>query len=231
MVLPRRRLLSAACFVALAVCARAETLESVLRQMDSAAAAFQSLTAHVRSVKHTAIVNDDTVDEGTMWVKRVRPRVSRMLIEFTVPDKYYVAISEKKAEVYRPKIATIEEYDVAKFRDLKDQLFLLSFGAAGRDLAAAYKVSLKASETVAGSPAAKLELIPKSDKLLQQVPKIEMWVSTAIWQPVQQKVYDVTPGDYRLSTYTDVNLNVPVSEDQLKIHPARGTRRIQPQKQ
>src|SRR5262249_29464236 len=73
---------------------RAETLENVLRQMDNAAASFQSLTAHIRNVKYTAIVDDKTVDEGTLFVKRVKPRVSVLLIEFTVPETYYVSISE-----------------------------------------------------------------------------------------------------------------------------------------
>src|SRR5262245_16985378 len=63
---------------------RAETLENVLRQMDNSAASFKSLTAHIRNVKYTAIVNDKTVDEGTIFVKRVKPRVSVLLIEFTI---------------------------------------------------------------------------------------------------------------------------------------------------
>lgn len=231
MPLAASRLLVIPCLLSLTAVARAETLESVLNQMDAAAAKFQSLAAHVRSVKYTAIVSDTTVDEGTIWVKRVKPRVSRMLIAFTVPDKYYVEVDEKKARIYRPKIATIEEYDVTKLGDVKEQLWLLSFGAAGRDLTTHYKVGLGRSETVAGQPAVKLELTPKSPKLLQHVPKIEMWVSTSNWQPVQQKVYDVTPGDYRLSTYTDIKLNAPVSNSQLQIHPAPGTRRIEPQKQ
>ena len=225
------RCLLVVCSLLPVAAARAETLESVLSQMDAAAAQFQTLTGHVRSAKYTAIVSDTTVDEGTIWVKKLRPHASQMLIEFTLPDKYYVEVGEKKARIYRPKIATIEEYDVTKLGDMKEQLWLLSFGAAGRDLAAHYNVSFGKRETVGGQQTVRLELIPKSPKLLQHVPKIEMWVSTANWQPVQQKVYDVTPGDYRLSTYTDIKLNAPISNSQLQIHPAPGTRRIEPQKQ
>ena len=209
---------------------RAQTLETVLAQMDSAAASFRSLTAHIRSVKHTAIVNDDTTDEGTLWVKRIKPHVSHLLIEFTVPDLYYVGVGEKKAEVYRPKIATLEEYDTTRFRDLRDQFWLLSFGAAGRDLTAHYQVTLKGPEPVDGKPAVKLELVPKSAELKQHIPRIEMWVSSSHWQPVQQKFYDLTPGDFRISTYTNVKLNLPFPDSRLKIRPAPGTKRVQPQK-
>ena len=203
---------------------RAQTLESVLKHMDEAAAGFQSLTAHLRSLKHTDIVKDDSIDEGTIRVKRVKPKVSRFLIEFTVPDKYYVAVTERRAEVYRPKIAEVEEYDVSKYRDLVEQVW--PFGASGQDLAARYKIALKGSEPAAGVPAIKIELIPKSPKLLEQVPRIEMWVSTQDWQPVQQKYHDVTPGDYRLFTYTDLKLNAPVTEAQIRLTLPAGVRRV-----
>ena len=205
-----------------------QTLDSVLRQMDASAASFQSLTAHIRIVKHTDIVQDDSLDEGTIWVRRVKPRVSRFLIEFSVPDRYYLLLTERKAEVYRPKIAQVEEYDVSKYRDLAEQVW--PFGASGRDLASRYRISLKGSESVAGTAAAKLELIPKSEKLLQHVPRVEMWIATSNWQPVQQKFYDITPGDYRLSTYTDLKLNVPIPDSRLRLPLTPGVKRIQPQR-
>jgi outer membrane lipoprotein-sorting protein len=213
---------------------RAQTLESVLSQMDEAAARFHSLRAHIRNVKYTAIVNDESIDEGTIWVKRIRPKVSHMLIEFTNPDHYFVSVSDRRAEVYRPKIATLEEYDVTKFQSLKDQLWLLSFGTAGRDLSAHYQLKAEGAEPVAGKPSAKLELIPKSAEMAQHIPRIEMWISTAgdgsAGQPVQQRFYDVTPGDYRLSTYTDIQFNISFPDSQLTIHAAPGTKRSEPLK-
>jgi outer membrane lipoprotein-sorting protein len=207
---------------------RAQTLDSVLKHMDEASASFQSLVAHVRSAKHTEVVKDDSVDEGTIWVKRVKPKVSKFLIEFTVPDRYYLLVSERKAEVYRPKIAQVEEYDVSKYKDLTEQVW--PFGTPGRDFAARYKMTVKGPEQVAGVATVKVEMIPKSEKLLQQVPRVEMWIDTATWQPVQQKYYDVTPGDYRLFTYSEIKPNVAVPESKLKLPLAPGTKRIQPQK-
>jgi outer membrane lipoprotein-sorting protein len=206
------------------------TLDSVLSEMDAAAASFQSLTARIHTVKHTAIVNADDVDDGTLWVKRIKNHASRVLIEFTSPNTYYVYVGEKKAEIYRPKIATIEEWDVTKFRKMRDQVWLLSFGTAGRDLRAHYDIRLAGEETAAGTPAVKLELVPKSSDTRQQIPRIEMWISTRNWQPVQQKFYDVTPGDYRLAIYTGLKVNAPITESQLRLHAPPGTKRIQPQK-
>lgn len=205
-----------------------QTLDAVLKRLDESAASFQGLVAHVRSLKHTEVVKDDSVDEGTIWVKRIKPKVSKFLIEFTVPDRYYLLVSERKAEVYRPKIAQVEEYDVSKYRDLAEQVW--PFGTAGRDFAARYKIVVKGTDPVAGAPAVKLEMIPKAEKLLQQLPRVEMWISTATWQPVQQKYYDVTPGDYRLFTYTEVKLNAPVPDAKLRLPLAPGTKRLQPQR-
>jgi outer membrane lipoprotein-sorting protein len=199
-------------------------LDTVLGKMDEAAASFQSLTAHIRSLKHTDIVKDDSVDEGTIWVKRAKPKGNaRFLIEFAVPDKYYVLVTERKAEVYRPKIAQVEEYDVSKYRDLAQQVW--PFGTSGRELAARYRITAKGAEAVGGAAAVKLELIPKSEKLAENIPRIEMWISTQYWQPVQQKYYDQTPGDFRLVTYTDVKMNTPVPDSRLQLPLAAGVRR------
>ncbi len=211
--------------ILIAGAARAHTLESVLREMDRAAAAFQTVTAHIRIVKYTAIVKDETADEGTIWVKRVKPRVSRLVIEFTLPDRYYLRLTEKKAEIYRPKIATVEEYDISRHRELAGQLWLLSFGAAGRDLASRYQMSFKGEEKVAGQPVVKLELIPRSAQLLENIPRIELWISTEHWQPVQQKFHEVTAGDYRLYTYTGLKWNAAFPDSRLELPLQPGVRR------
>ena len=210
--------------------APADPLPAVLGEMDKAAAAFKSLTAHLRVVRYTHIVRDETVDEGTIWVRRLRPRVSRLKIEFTSPDHYFVALTEKKAEVYRPRIAVLEEYDISRFRNLADQLWLLSFGASGRDLTARYTVRPAGEDKVAGHTTRRLELVPKSAELLQHIPRLEMWISTEIWQPVQQKIYEITAGDYRLYTYSDVKWNAAFPDSQLELKTAPGTKKIYPQK-
>lgn len=214
----------------LSATAATHTVEHVLGRMDTAAAGFRSLTAHARIVKYTAIVKDETADEGTIWVKRVKPRVTHMLLEFTSPDRYFFKLTEKKAQIYRPKIATLEEYDVGQYRKMVDQLWLLSFGAAGRDLASRYRVSVHGEETVAGDITVRLDLVPKSAELLQHITRIEMWISTRLWQPVQQKFYEISPGDYRLYTYTDVKWNPEMPDSRLSLPAPPGTRRVQPGK-
>ena len=45
-------------------------LETTLGRVDQAAAAFKSMSAKVRRVSHTAVINEDNVDVGRMLLKR-----------------------------------------------------------------------------------------------------------------------------------------------------------------
>jgi len=73
-------------------------------------------------------------------------------------------------------------------------------------------------EMVAGHKTARLELIPKSQKVLQHLTKAELWISLADGHTVQQKFYEAS-GDYRVATYSDVkwNENLPDSAVSLKL--------------
>src|ERR1700686_3990822 len=115
--------------------AGAETLEEVLARMDQAAPSFKGLAAQLRKVSHTAVINEDTVDTGTILLKRSHNDM-RMLVEWTEPDPKSVAVHGDRAEIYYPKIQTVEEYDMGKYRALVDQFLLIGFGTTGKELLA-----------------------------------------------------------------------------------------------
>ena len=197
-------------------------------RLDRAAASFKAMKANVRWVAHTAVINDDTVDTGTMMLKRAKNE-TRMLVNITQPDPKSVTLQDRKLEIYYPKMQTIEEYDVGKHRDLIHQFLLIGFGTSGKDLASGYQVKVLASEVVAGQQATKMELIPKSPEVLQQLKKVEIWISDTDVYPVQQKFY-LSAGDYKLVTYTDVKMNIPLSDGDLKLKVPKDVKRVFPQK-
>jgi outer membrane lipoprotein-sorting protein len=208
--------------------APAETLDQILARMDQNAATFKSMTAKIRQVSHFAVIKDDDVSEGTTRIKRSK-RERQVLIEFTSPDEKSLALSGTKGEVYRPKLQTVEEYDLGKNRDLLEQYLLLGPGASGKDLKAEYSVRLAGEEPVNGQPAARLELIPKSKQMLQQFPRIELWISEKSGYPVQQKLYQ-TGGDYIMVTYTDMIINPSLPASAFKLNLPTGVKRVFPQK-
>lgn len=203
-------------------------LAPVFARIDRAAAGFKGLSAHVRHLTHTDFVNDDSVDEGTIKLKRPKPNDTRVLIEFTQPDPKSLFFQGKKLDIYYPKMDTVDEYDLGKNRDVVDQYLLLGFGSTSKELQDAYDIRLLGAENISGEPATKIELIPKSKDVLQQVKKFELWISDSKGLPAQLKFYP--SGQYVIFTYTDIKVNPPLAESELKLQLKKSTKKHFPQK-
>jgi outer membrane lipoprotein-sorting protein len=226
----RMRLLSGFALVGvLSAGVHAQTLESVLGALDRSAAKFRSISAEMKRVSHTAVINEDNVDKGTMLLKRANPRDMRMLVDLTEPDPKTVALSGKKLEIYYPKMKTVQEYDLGKQRAMLDQFFLIGFGTSGKELSESYNIILLGTDTIGEQKAARLELIPKSKEVLQHLKKLELWVSESTGQPVQQKFY-LPANDYMLVTYSNLKANPDISDNALKLNLPKGVKREYPQK-
>jgi len=209
--------------------ASTDSLEATLAKIDEAAPGFRSLAADVHKISHTAVINEDTVDEGSILVKRPRPRDMRMLVDIKKPDPKIVAVAGRKVEIYYPKMNTVQEYDAGKQRALLDQFFLLGFGSSVADLKSGYDIRLAGNETVAGQKTTRLELIPKSKDVLTHLKKVELWISDATGLAVQQK-FHLPGGDYTLATYTKMKLNPNLPDSALKLNLPKGVKRETPQK-
>jgi outer membrane lipoprotein-sorting protein len=207
--------------------AGADTLEDLLTNMDRTAALFRAFSADLRSVQHTAVINEDEVDTGTMLLKRSK-RDIRMLVDLTAPDRKTVALHEHTLEIYYPKMQEVQVWDTGQNDALVQQFLLIGFGTSGKDLVAAYTLRIVGNESIEGQATTRLELIPKSTEVLKNLKKLELWISDADVYPVQQKFY-LAAGDYKLVTYTNVKVNPALSDSDLKLK-AKDARRVFPQK-
>ncbi|HTT61163.1 MAG TPA: hypothetical protein VMG35_04950 [Bryobacteraceae bacterium] len=207
----------------------ADDLDAVLDRIDRAGAAFRSMSAKLRRVSHTAVMpNDDNVDSGTVLLKRGRHNDLRMLIDLTEPDPRTVAFQDHTAEIYYPKIQTVDEYDVSKEKELLEQFFLLGFGTSRAGLEASYRLHLVGPDTIGGQKCDNLELTPKSKQVLQHLVKLEMCVADDGY-PVQQKFY-LPGGDYSLATYSDMKINPDLPDSALKLKLPKNVKREYPQR-
>jgi outer membrane lipoprotein-sorting protein len=202
-------------FLCLAAQASAEPLKDVLARMDQSAAAFRGMSGNIRRLTHTAVLKENNEESGTVAMKKSGPRDVRMLIEFSKPDVKAVAFQDRKAQIFYPKIKTVQIYDFGRQGALVDQFLLLGFGTSGRELEKNYSLKVLGEETVAGQKTSRLELIPKSDKVRENFNRFELWISEA-GHPVQQKLYQPS-GDYNLVTYTDLKLNPGLGDDALSL--------------
>jgi outer membrane lipoprotein-sorting protein len=207
----------------------AETLADVEARIDASAPGFNTLTAKITKITHTAVINDDSSESGVIRMKRVKPGDLRVRIDFTKPDARSVAFAGKKYELYLPKIKTVQEFDLGKHGSLVDQFLLLGFGTSVRDLKKSYDIKLIDSQQVNGKKTARIELLPKSGKLKEHLTKVEMWIPETEGYPIQQKFHQPS-GDYYLTTYSDLSWNPPLADDALKLDLPKGTKREFPQK-
>ena len=218
----------AAAFLVACLPAAPATLDQILAQMDKAAAGFQTLTADVERVAHTAVINTSETDEGNLRVKKAGKNL-RMLTELVKPDPKFLAVDGAKAELYLPKLSRVEEYDMGKNRAMVEQFFLLGFGMPRKDIERDYTVKAGGEEAVNGRPAVRIELTPKSSQVLQHLKKAELWISPDTGYPVRQKFYQAG-GDYHVVTYSNLKVNSAIPDSALKLKLPRGVERVRPQK-
>lgn len=222
------RLYSLAVFAA-SVPLFAAGLPDVLARMDSAAGKFSGMSADLEKVDYTKVIDDKSVEDGTILVKRVKPHELQVKIAFTKPAERYIALHGQTVELYSPKIKTVEEYDLGKRSDLANSVLFVGFGMTSKELQANYKVTLLGEEKVAGQNAEHLQLIPKPKELKNQFDKIELWMAEDGTVPVQQKVV-LPSGDYKMFTYSNIRYNPPLTEEALSLNLPKNVKRTHPQK-
>ena len=205
------------------------SLAATLARMDDAAAKFKGLQADMQKIAHTAVINEDTVEAGTIAVKRLKPYDIRVRIDFQSPNPRQVAIAGVKGAMYYPGINTVQEYDLGKSRSLVEQFMLLGFGSNSKDLKSAYSIGLGGPDTVAGQKTTRLELIPKSQDVLDHLKRVDLWISDTMGIAVQQKLYE-PGGDYLLTTYTNIKLRPNLPDSLVKLDLPKSVKREYPQK-
>lgn len=201
------------------------TLDNVLKQMDTQAATFRSLSADLERTKVTVVVNDKSTETGKILVRSD----DKMRIEVTQPDPRTILRDGDNFYIYNPKIHRVEEYNLGKKKSVVDQFLLLGFGTSGSSLKESYSVSLQGEQTLDNTKVVLLELLPKTDEVKKQLSKIQLWLDETTWLPVQQQFFETGSGDYFIIRYRNITRNVHISDNDFKPHWPHGTTRVQPQ--
>jgi outer membrane lipoprotein-sorting protein len=205
------------------------TADDVLSELDKAAPSFKSMTGGISQSNYTKVLDETTTETGQIALKKSGPRDLAALIDFTKPNPRTVAVRGRKAEIYYPKLKSVQEYDLGKRSDLMDQFLLVGFGTTGKELKANYEVKYLGEETVAGQKTHKLELTPTVTARREKLKKLELWLADDGAYPVQQKFIQQS-GDYYLITYTDVKLNPQLGDEAFKLNLPKGVKREFPGK-
>lgn len=200
----------------------AQSLDDAFTRLDKTAAQFKTVTADMKRDVHTAVINDDERDQGSIKVRHDKAKDTKMLIQFTGAEAKTVAIDGSQISVYTPKEKLVQIYDIGAKKDLVDQFLLLGFGASSQELRDNYNITLAGMETIDGENTWHLQLIPKSAEALKNLKKAELWISQSSGLPIQQKFTTSSTGDFELITYSNMKPNVPLPDNVLKLSPPKG---------
>lgn len=213
------------CFVNTATAQSDPALQKVLNQMDAAAAAFHTAQANFVWEQYWKVVNDNDSQKGTVYYRRSEKEI-QMMAEITDPPKS-VLFADGKVQVYEPKLKRVTSYEAGKNREAMESFLVLGFGGSGRDMLKSFDVKYLVTENVDGVNAAKLELIPKSDRVRNIFAKIWLWIDPARGISVQQQLFEPS-GDYRLAKYSEIQVNQKISDNVFKLKTTGDTKFVSP---
>ncbi|MGB8593984.1 MAG: outer membrane lipoprotein carrier protein LolA [Candidatus Sulfotelmatobacter sp.] len=202
------------------------TLDSVLQTMDAAAAHFQTAQADFVWDQYQKVVDETDTQKGTVYYRR-SGREIEMMADIKEPDRKFVLYKDGKLQVYQPKIEQVMEYSAGANHEEIESFLVLGFGGSGQDLKKAFDVSYQGEETVANIPTAKLQLIPKSEKIRSNFPQIILWIDLSRGISIQQKFMQ-GQGDDRLAKYSAVNLHANISNDVFRLKTTGKTKFVSP---
>jgi len=204
----------------------AQDAAPVLARLDASAGSFQGAAAQIRRITHTAVLNENSEETGSMMMLRPKMKEVKLLIEFVKPDRKLILFREKKAEIYYPAINTLQIYDLGKQSSLVDQFLLLGFGTPGKELEKSYQVKYLGAETVEGQKTDHIELTPKSAKVREHLKKAELWISQSGY-PLQQR-YQENSGNHTTITYSQLKINPALSQAELALSLPKDVKREYP---
>lgn len=207
--------------------ADASSLEAVLKKMDTAAASFRTTQADFEWDRYERVIDEiDDIQSGTISYRRVSKEVE-MMANIKKPESKFVLFSNGKIQVYQPKADQVTVYDSGKNRGDVESYLVLGFGGSGQDLVKAFDTSYQGAETINNVATAKLQLIPKSEKVKNTFAKILLWIDVERGISVQQQFFE-PQGDYKLAKYSNIRVNEKVPNDVFQLKTTGKTQFVSP---
>lgn len=203
-------------------------LEKVLGQMDITAEKFRTTEASVVWDQYQKVVDEHEEQKGKVYFRH-SGNETQMAADITDPEQKYVLFNGSKVQVYQPKIDQVTTYNTGKNRDAFESFLVLGFGGRGHDMLKSFDVKYLGSEAVDGLDTAKLDLVPKTANVRNNVDHIVLWIDPARGVSVQQQFFFGNSGDYRLAKYSGIKMNEKIPDSAFKLKTTGKTKFISPQ--
>ena len=202
-------------------------LNSVLARMNATASSFKSAQSDFEFETYESVVQEKTLQKGHIYFRRTNKGVEAAF-DLTSPAPKQVVFDGKYVTMCEPRIDQCTQRDVSKNRADVESFLSLGFGASGDELRRSYEITLGGWERVEGVQTARLELVPKSEKMRQTYSKIILWIEPDKDVLLQQK-FNESSGNYRLTRYSNMKLNGRLPEDAFKLKATANTKIVKSQ--
>jgi outer membrane lipoprotein-sorting protein len=195
----------------------AEDLSAVLAKMNQSAAKFQSAQGDFEFESYQKLMDEKDTQKGHIYFRRTKKGLDAAFeVGGPAPKQVVYNAKDGKLLIYEKKINQVTERDVSKNKSDVEAFLSLGFGASGNDLLRDYDVKMAGWDPVDGVKTAKLELLPKNQKVRQTYNKIVLWIDPERDVLLQQQFFEPS-GDYRVARYTSMKLNGKVSDDDFRL--------------
>lgn len=204
----------------------APSLDNVLKKMDATASSFRSAEADFEWDQYQKVVDDTDIQKGTVYYRRAGNEIE-MMAEIKQPDAKFVLYKEGKLQVYQPKIEQVMQFSAGSNRNEMESYLVLGFGGSGQDLKKTYDVTYLGEERIGNIATAKLQLIPKSEKVRNYFSKAFLWIDLDRGISLQQQFMQ-GQGDYRLAKYFAIKTPAKIGNDVFQLKTSKKTQFISP---
>jgi len=202
-------------------------LESVLETMDRTATNFQTAQADFVWDQYQKVVDETDTQKGTVYYRRSGQEIE-MMADIKEPDRKFVLYKDGKLQVYQPRIEQVIEYSTGANHSEIEGYLVLGIGGSGQDLKKSFDVSFQGEETIDNIRTAKLQLIPKSEKVRNNYfSEAFLWIDLSRGVSIQQKFMQ-SQGDYRVAKYSAVNLHAKIGNDVFRLKTTNKTKFVSP---
>jgi len=202
-------------------------LNSVLAKMNAKAGSFKQAEADVEFETYESVVDEKTLQKGHIYFRKGKKGVEAAF-DISSPAPKQVVFDGTNVTMCEPRIDQCTQRDVSKNKADVEAFLSLGFGASGDDLQKSYEVTLGGWEKVRGVQTARLDFVPKNEKLRQTYNKIILWLDPEKDVLLQQKFIEASQ-DYRLTRYSNMKVNVDLPGEAFKPKKSSSTKIVKSQ--
>jgi hypothetical protein len=185
-------------------------LATVLSQMDTASAKFQSAEADFQWDFYERVTKSTSTQSGTDFFLRQKG-ATEMGVKMVAPDLKFLSYKDNVLQVFDPKPNTLLRISTTKNGAQVESFLTLGFGGSGRDLEKAWTIKDLGTETVDGVSCAKLDLVSKDPGVQNMFTHVVIWVDLSRDLSLRQEFF--TPSeDKRTVLNKNIRYNAKVDK-------------------